>query len=109
MNSLLFLFIWIGSQVLQVALTSAAYLQPRPPGGGRQLGPLYVSTAASLVPLITLVLFLRVFVIGGSSNVAQIAGEAGMGLWSLWASAWLPLFCGIPIVFVVLLVAAMRP
>src|SRR5207302_5916122 len=101
MTPSMFLFFSLHDDLPILAFVSAACLQRQPSGGRRRLGSLYVSTGASLVPHITLVLFIRVFIIGGSSNVAQLAGEAGFGLWSLWAGAWLPLFCGSPVAFVV--------
>ena len=68
-----------------------------------------MSVVASVLPLVTLLLFLRVFVIGGSSNVAQLAGESGLDLWSLWFHAWPLLFFGNPVAFMVALVAALLP
>jgi hypothetical protein len=45
---------------------------------------------SAIVPTITLELFLRVFVIGHSSNVAQLAGSNGIDLWELWFNALFP-------------------
>ncbi|MBN2022663.1 MAG: hypothetical protein JW809_07695 [Pirellulales bacterium] len=70
---------------------------------------LTVSFFASIPPWTTLFLFLIVFVIGGSSNVAQLAGDSGFGLWSLWCSWWLLLFFANPIALAVLTVTALCP
>jgi hypothetical protein len=105
MNPWMFLFLWVGSQALQLTLAVLAVCQ-RPDA---RLGALVASGAASVLPLITLVLFLRVFVIGGSSNVAQLAGESGFDLWSLWFHAWPLLFFGNPLAFLVAVTAALLP
>jgi hypothetical protein len=86
-----------------------ALLQTPVSGGQKRIRALVVSGIASLLPLITLMLFLRVFVIGGSSNVAQIAGESGMDLWSLWFGVWPLLFVGNPAAFLAAVVALFWP
>jgi predicted 3-demethylubiquinone-9 3-methyltransferase (glyoxalase superfamily) len=64
---------------------------------------------ASVLPPITLLLFLRVFVLGGSSKVAQLAGESGFDLWRVWFHASPLLFLGNPLAFSVGLAAALLP
>ncbi len=44
----------------------------------------WVSAIVSLIPLVSLIFVIRIFVVGGSSNVAQFAGGSGANLWSLW-------------------------
>jgi len=109
MNPWLFLLVWVGSQTMSLVFAILAVRQPPDATGQRRLGSLWVSGLASILPLITLLLFLRVFVIGGSSNVAQLAGDGGYSLWSLWFDAWPILFFGNPIAFLVALVAAFLP
>ena len=109
MNLWTFLYFWIGTQSLQIAFGFAALLQKRDASGRKRLGSLVVSAGASILPLFTLLLFLRVFVIGRSSNVAQLAGEAGYELWRLWFAAWPLLVFGNLAAFVVVLVAAIVP
>lgn len=109
MNAWLFVFLWVGSQALQV-IVGALALRPRPESSGqRRIGALSLSGVASVVPLVTLLLFLGVFVIGGSSNVAQFAGESGLGLWSLWFHAWPLLFFGNPPAFLATVTAVLLP
>jgi hypothetical protein len=69
----------------------------------------WISAAAAIVPAITLMLFVCIFVIGGSSNVAQLAGESGMDLWSLWFDVWPFLFFTNPLILVVTVVAVVFP
>lgn len=108
MNPWAFLLLWIGSYALHLAVGVYAYSKERTTGD-RRLGPLVVSGVASIPPLITLLLFVRVFVLGGSSNVAQLAGEDGYDLWRLWFQAWPLLFFGNPAAFLVTLGAAFLP
>lgn len=79
------LALWISSVDLALALA----------GGGAIVAwhsGLRVRPALYVVPLIpsllTLVSFVRVFVVGGGSNVAQLAGSSGMSLWSFWFHIW---------------------
>ena len=109
MNVWLFIGLWIGSQALQLILAVIELFRPIRSEVVPRRKALQWSTGASFVPLITLVLFLRVFVIGGISHVAQLTGEEGMGLWGLWAAAWMPLFCCIPVVVVIIVIAAVLP
>src|SRR5438477_7462456 len=117
MNPWMFIMIWIASQSLQIALGCwALFKRPGPDGrtgpgapGRRRLGSLMASAFASILPLMTLILFLRVFVIGGSSNVAQLAGDEGYDLWHLWFSAWPLLLLGDPAGVLIGLVALAIP
>lgn len=88
MNPLALLFIWMGSLALAWAFGVATILYPPNDRRQRQLGALLMSGSSSIAPFITLLLFLHVFVIGGSSNVAQLAGQTGYRLWSLWFGTW---------------------
>jgi hypothetical protein len=107
--ALFLLSLWIGSQSLQV-FSGIQALRERPNSNRpKRLGSLYVSGVASILPFATLLLFLRVFVIGGSSNVAQLAGPSGSSLWSLWFHAWPLLFFGCPLAFVATAAATIVP
>ena len=78
----------------------------RPDAAGRKrLGSLVVSAIASILPLWTLVLVLRVFVIGGSSHVVQLAGGT-YDLFGLWVKWWPNLFFGNMLAFPLFLGAA---
>ncbi len=105
----MFLILWVGSQALQLTFAVLAVRQKTDSSGHKELGSLIVSAVASVPPALTLLLFLRVFVIGGSSNVAQLAGESGFDLWRLWFHVWPVLFFGNPLAFAVALVAALLP
>ena len=109
MNPWIFLFLWVGSQTMHLVFWFLATRQPPDIKGRKRLGSLMGSGWVSILPLLTLLLFLAVFVIGGSSNVAQIAGEGGQGLWRLWFLAWPLLFFGNPIAFLLALVAVFLP
>jgi hypothetical protein len=105
MNAWIFLLLWVSSQALQLVFGVVAMQTLEK----KLLGSLKVSALASILPLVTLLLFIKVFVVGGSSNVAQFAGEAGRGLWTLWFIFWPFLFIGNPIAFFVVLLAAFFP
>ena len=109
MNPWLFLFLWVSSQALQLTFGVLALCQRPEIGRQRRVGALVVSGYASVVPLVTLLLFLWVFVIGGSSNVAQHARFSGLDLWSLWFQAWPFLLFGNPLSCLVAVVAALLP
>ncbi len=106
--ALAFLALWLLSQTLHLALGWFALRQQRkkrePP-----LNSLIASAIGGILPLLALVLFLWVFVIGGSSNVAKLAGAQGRTLWRLWFSWWPALFLGLPVTGLVLLGAALSP
>lgn len=106
MNLWIFLLVfWVSSQVLQLVFGVLAIQTSEQ----KRLSSLKVSALASILPMFTLLLFITVFVIGGSSNVAQLAGEEGQDPWTLWAIAWPLLFIGNPVAFFVVLVAAFCP
>jgi hypothetical protein len=109
MNAWLFLFLWVGFQVLQLVFVTRALRRQHDTSGRKRIIALAVSGVASIVPFITLVLFLWVFVIGGSSNVAQLAGESGLDLWSLWFHVWPLLFAGNPPAFLAAVAAVLLP
>lgn len=108
MNPSLFLALWIGSQTLQLALGLGACWQEHTTNESR-LGSLIVSGLGAILPLLTLILFLYVFVFGGSSHVAQMAGPDGFDLWTLWFHAWPLLFFGNPVSFLLLVVTTVLP
>jgi len=98
MNPWLFLFVWISAQSMQIILgVLGAVKETRDPPD--RYVPLILSAIGAIIPVLTLVLFLRVFVIGHSSNVAQLAGEDGFELWRLWCHSWPLMFFGNPVSF----------
>lgn len=99
---------WSLFQSLQIGLAYTA-LRREAVKDTPRITSVLISALASVVPLITFVLFLVVIVVGGGSNVAQLAGERGMGLWRLWAEAWPLLLFGIPLSALVLLASAISP
>jgi hypothetical protein len=109
MNPWVLLFLWIIAQSLQVVFALSAIGTRDHAKVENRLGSLTVSGFAAVLPLLTFVLFLGVFVIGRSSNVAQLAGEDGYELWKLWFHAWPLLFFGNPVSLLVLLVAVFLP
>lgn len=109
MNAWTVLFFWIGSQSMQLVFGVLAFRQISAVGDGKRITALLVSWVASIPPLCTLLLFLTVFVIGGSSNVAQLAGESGRELWRLWLGAWPLLLFGNLLAGPVAICAALFP
>ena len=108
LNPWTFLLLWIVCQSLHLVLGAFA-IRREYSTNKRRLGTLIASGLGGILPLATLLLFIRVFVIGGSSNVAQLAGYEGRALWTLWFHAWPLLFFGNPIAFWVGLVAGVLP
>ncbi len=82
------LFVLSAASVACVVVTIIASRQRWIAGRQSHWSSLALGAAAGISPLVTLSLFLVVFVFGGSSNVAQLAGESGFDLWSLWFHAW---------------------
>jgi len=109
MNPWVFLYLWIGSLVMQLALGVIALRRPPELDGHRRRGSLMLAAVSGVVPLITLLFFLRVFVIGGSSNVAQLAGDDGQDLWSIWFHAWPMLLVANPPSMMLAVVAVLLP
>lgn len=85
---------WLATLVAHVAFAIACFRRRIQAGSQYRVGALYVSGGATAMSLLTFILFIRVFVVGQSSNVAQFAGEAGFHLWSLWARYWPLLLIG---------------
>ncbi len=83
-----FLWSWIVLHIIHAVLAAAVYICPPSVAEPRRFGTLTASTIVTLLPLITLFLFVQVFVIGHSSNVRECAGESGFALWGLWMSSW---------------------
>ncbi len=97
MSPRLFLAVWVGAHAAQIALGIAALQKPAPLGAPRVRAWVWVSGIASVVPLLALVLFVLVFVVGGASNVAQMSnGDEQRRLWSLWVETWPMLLLGCP-------------
>src|SRR5262245_15581230 len=101
--------LWASVLALQVVSAVLAVRQTRRTSEPKLMASLIVSGAASILPITTFLLFLVVFVIGGSSNVGQLAGESGFGLWRLWFSAWPLLFLGNPLSFLASVIAVCLP
>jgi hypothetical protein len=104
-----FVWAWIILHILHAALAAAAFICPPVIAEPRRVGALAASTLITFMPLITLFFFIKVFVIGQSSNVVQIAGESGYALWALWAHMWPLLLIGNAIAWLVALVATILP
>ncbi len=104
-----FLWAWIVLHVLHAAFAAAAFIRPPAAAEPKRIGTLTTSTVVTLAPLVTLLLFTKVFVIGHSSNVAQIAGDAGFSLWALWEGTWPLLLIGNGIAWPVAVVATVLP
>jgi len=102
-------YFWGGAHAASLVFGVIAFLRRSPPGEAREIGAIIVSLVASIPPLITWLLVLKVFIIGGSSNIVQIAGPAGTSLWSLWARAWLYLLYGNGIALLVTGLAMLFP
>lgn len=101
------LALWITIWVIQIVFGVIAVRQqletPRP----SRHYPLLLSALSSIPPLVGMVLFAYVFVIGRSSNVAQLTGRHD--LWKLWCDAWLYLMLGIPIAQIASVFALLLP
>src|SRR5262245_1237852 len=98
---------WALILITQLLCGAVAFIRAR---RNEDFDPALVASAiVSVLPLFALLMFVRVFVIGGSSNVAQFAGADGAGLWSEWFHAWPLFFFGGPVVLLVTLVAALFP
>lgn len=107
MNPMPFVMLWIFAIATQIVAGGIALVRAHREDDSDPA--VIVSAIASLVLCLELVLFVRVFVIGGSSNVAQFAGAEGHGLWREWFKAW-PLFmCGSPLALLVTFAAALFP
>jgi hypothetical protein len=103
-----FVYAWGAEQVLALLLLAVTLAQARRMRGRRRWASVFVGMAAMVGPLITLTLFLAVFVIGGSSNVAQLAGNRA-DLWSLWFDAWPILLLVNPLSVALAVVSAALP
>ena len=103
------LIVWSLCQSLYLVITAAASLQRPSRYKERKLGSLFISAICSAIPSYTLILFVRVFVVGGSSTVAQLNGEGRLYLWSMWVSPWPMLCVGNAVVFVIVSFAILLP
>ena len=104
-----FLYAWIPLQAVHALLAVYALAGPVNSAGPKRHGALVLSCAVTLVPLATLILFVGVFVVGGSSNVVQLAGDSGYDLWSLWAGTWPMLLLGNPVAWLVAVLTTVFP
>jgi hypothetical protein len=109
MDQWLLLSAWMAAHFFQLTFGIVALRQRIDPQRPTRHVSLLISGLSSFLPFIALALFLRVFVIGGSSNVAQLAGDEGLDLWHLWFSAWPFLLFGIPVAGIASLVAVLMP
>lgn len=109
MSELAIYILWLGLHVTHLGLGVLACLRPGAGGRPPRTGALIVSGVASVPVVLSLLLFTSVFVIGGSSNVAQLAGEGGYDLWRLWMHAWLPLYFLLPVCVLAACVALCLP
>lgn len=79
-------------------------------GRRRTQRAIVVSGVAMIHPVLTLVVFTLVFLVGRSSNVAQLAGSGGYDWWGLWFDFWMPALLATPVAGLVVLVALiLRP
>jgi uncharacterized BrkB/YihY/UPF0761 family membrane protein len=97
MASWIFLFLWAASVIMQAFLSSHVCKAMHSEANKSVNTMLFSVALFSMFPICTLLLFISVFVIGGASNVAQVAGEQGLSLWKLWHSVWPLLWIGNPI------------
>lgn len=103
------LLAWIIAHALQFRWAYLAMQRASTDAAPSRHTALQFSLLASCASLLTLAAFLWVFVIGGSSNVAQMAGPAGLKLWSFWFEAWPFMLLANPLALIFLLVAACCP
>ena len=102
-------WLWVTVQSAYLALAATAFAVERRNAEGNSRTALIVSAGATAIPLIALLVFVRVFVVGGSSNVAQIAGESGYELWRTWFHVWPLLFLGSSISWLTAVAATVWP
>jgi hypothetical protein len=88
------LLFWVAALLLQAVCGVASLRRPTAPDAPRYRGSLVLLAVGAVAPAAALALFAWVFVIGGSSNVAQFAADGGLGLWRLWSHAWPVLLLG---------------
>ena len=84
MSPWLVLWLWIAMHGMHIALSVIAYMRQEFQRGPLEASSSGLSIAGAAVPLLSLLVFLRVFVFGGGSNVAQMADGGGEDLWELW-------------------------
>ena len=109
MNTWILTVTWVGFEALHLLFGGYSFWRGPPPDQTRRFRASEIAAYASVLPLLTLLLFIRVFVIGRSSQVAQLAGDSGFELWRLWTDFWPLFFFSSPIVFLITLVAALLP
>ena len=73
--------------------------------------PLATASMISLEPLVTHLFFFSIFIIGGSSNVAQLnlSEDGDLSGWNTWFRIWPVLFALNPIAFILLVILAIIP
>ena len=87
---------WLVAEVAFVALVICALCR-RPRSKPHPVFALVFSVLGNVVTILTIFYFTKVFIIGKSSNVAQMAGRDGEDLWSLWFHVWEPLLLFTPL------------
>ncbi|MHC5055845.1 MAG: hypothetical protein ACYTKD_14130 [Planctomycetota bacterium] len=96
---------WVVTAVLHIGLGSVALAGERKLEDAR-LGSLKVSCVAGAFPLLALVVFFLVFVVGGGSSVAQMSAP---NMWLLWNDLFGLLFVGTSAALIAAIVAACLP
>lgn len=95
-----FLFLWVGGLMVQAAFEIHCFRRQARISKFNSV-PLVLSSIGSIAPLISLIVFVWVFVVGRSSNVAQVAAGSDQNLWSFWFHSWPALLlangCGVMI------------
>ncbi len=91
MNPFVLYLLW-GALLLGSVLWSALLFKRQPrPVGAMAKAALIVPLVSAIISFWTFVCFTLVFLVGGSSNVAQFAQPDGMNWWSFWFSWFRPL------------------
>ena len=103
------LLTWLIAHALQFRWAFLAMRRSSEDAAPSRLTALQFSLVASCASLLTLAIFLWVFVIGGSSNVAQMAGPSGLKLWAFWGAAWPFMLMANPLALLFLVVSACCP
>ena len=104
---LLLLVFWVAALVAQLKLVVLS-------GAGARRWRWWSWPAAALISglpsVLTLLLFVYVYVLGGASNVVQLAGEgSGLHYWKVWFNVWPLLVLTNPPALLVALVVLVRP
>jgi hypothetical protein len=101
--------LWLASAITQVVTGLQAYKNNQSVAEESVNNILFPLALFSIAPFVTLIIFVIVFIIGGSSNIVQIAGERGHIFWELWFFAWPFLYIANPIALVLSSVLILFP